>query len=327
MKWTIRFLMFSTVSILGFAQSFAQTLDQSSNPLLLESSKEISSGISRSESETKLEKILRPIKLEDPLIITDQKLKADEGSLSRYSVKVNVSYAGPGITDLENKDQPNPDHVVNTFQTKLIGSIGARYRIDGVSALNLGTGVTAIHPLHGWERTDVNSPFVAYDRSARVADIQMRSTLNASLVTTPEYLMSGEVASSYYELDLVKELGASRFAAGFDTKLDYFFYSRSYLSTAKSDRGAAQNYLSFYPNIKYRVSDKFNLNSSLSVMFYNARQLDDRLALWSRTLTQKIGIGYSFARDIYLNPYITVYPQQLASDTTTFNLGAVFSIL
>ncbi len=282
---------------------------------------------SAAQTMTKLQKFLQPKKLEDPLIITDQKLRADEGSLSRYSVKANLSYAGPGITDLENKDQPNPDHVVNTFQTKLIGSVGARYRLDGVNAVNAGTGLTAIHPLHGWERTDINSPFISYDHSGRSMDIQMRQTLSGSLVTVPEYTISGEMLAGYYELDLVKDLGRSRFSAGFDTKIDYFFYSRSYISTGKTDRGAAQNYVSFFPNIKFKVTDKFNLNSSLSVMFYNARQLDDRLALWNRTLTQKIGFGYSFARDIYLNPYITIYPKQLASDTTTFNLGAVFSVL
>jgi hypothetical protein len=310
MKW-ITAISFLVIDVL-FGQRPAQAQNQEQ---------------SVSTTSSQLEKLLQPKKLEDPLIITDQKLRADEGSLSRYSVKVNLSYAGPGITDLENKDQPNPDHVVNTFQTKLIGSVGARYRIDGVNAVNAGTGVTAIHPLHGWERTDVNSPFMSYDHSSRAMDIQMRQTLNASLVTVPEYSVSGEVAATYYELDLVKELGLSRFSAGFDTKLDYFLYSRSYLSTGKSDRGAAQNYISFYPNLKFKVTDKLNLNSSLSFMFYNARQIDDRLALWSRTLTQKIGIGYSFARDVYFNPYVTIYPRQFASDTTTFNLGAVFSIL
>lgn len=286
-----------------------------------------SSAAGTGESQTELQKLLKPVKIEDPNVITDQKLRADEGSLSRYSVKFNLSYAGPGITDLENKDQPNPDHVVNTFQTKLIGSIGARYRLDGVSAFNVGTGITAIHPLHGWERTDVNSPFLSYDRSARLYDVQLRQIFSSSFVTTPEYVNAGEVATGSYELDLVRDLGASHFAVGFDSKVDYFFYSRSYERSYKSDRGAAQNYLSFYPNVKYRVSDKFNINSSLVAMLYNARELDNRLALWNRTITQRLGIGYSFARDIYLNPYITFFPRQIASDTTTFNLGAVFSVL
>jgi hypothetical protein len=279
------------------------------------------------ENAIKIDSISKERKIADPQIITDKKLQADEGSLSRYSVKFNAAYAGPGIGDLQNKDQPNPDGVINTFQTKMIGSIGARYRIDGISAVSAGTGISAIHPLHGWDRTDVNSPFISYDRSSRYGDLQMRNILSASGVTTPEYVASGEYATSTYEIDTVEDLGTTRFSVGFDSKIDYFFYNRPFDPKAKSDRGAAQDYLSFYPNLKYRVTEKMNLNTSLAIMFYNPRQLTDHYALWNRTLTQRIGLGYSFARDIYLSPYITVYPNNLRTENTTFNLAAAFSVL
>jgi hypothetical protein len=155
----------------------------------------------------------------------------------------------------------------------------------------------------------------------------MRNILSASGVTTPEYVASGEYATSTYEIDTVEDLGTTRFSVGFDSKIDYFFYNRPFDPKAKSDRGAAQDYLSFYPNLKYRVTEKMNLNTSLAIMFYNPRQLTDHYALWNRTLTQRIGLGYSFARDIYLSPYITVYPNNLRTENTTFNLAAAFSVL
>lgn len=268
--------------------------------------------------------VIKQKEIADPLIITDKKLQADEGALSKYSLKFGLSYSGPGIGDLSNKNQPNPDGVVSTNQTKISGSIGARYRLDGTSTVSVGTGVAAIHPMHGWERTDVSSPYISYDKSSRYNDLQIRNIFGVSHITTPEFRKIGEYAGASYDLNLVHNIGTSKFAAGFDTKLDYYFYSRSY---RRSDGRANQHVVSFFPNLKYQISDKLNVNSSLAVMFYNPRQLDDRWALWNRTLTQRLGMGYSYRRHIYFSPYVTVYPKNLKPANSTFNLAATFSVL
>ncbi len=271
-----------------------------------------------------LREVIKQNKIADPEVITDKKLQADEGSLTRYSLKFGLSYAGPGLGDLSNKNQPNPDGVTSANETKISGSIGGRYRINGTSTVSVGTGISAIHPMHGWERTDVNNPYISYDRSSRWNDLQMRNIFSASAITNPEYRKIGEIASASYEINSVYNLGLSRFAAGLDSKFEYFFYERNY---QKSDRLAAQNYISFYPNMKYQISDKLNLNTSLAVLFYNPRKLDNRYALWNRTLTQRIGLGYSYKRDVYLSPFVTIYPQNLKPKNTTFNLAATFSVL
>ena len=269
--------------------------------------------------------VIKQVEIADPNIITDKKLQADEGALSKYSVKFGLSYSGPGIGDLSNKNQPNPDGVPSTNETKISGSIGARYRIDGVSAISLGTGISAIHPLHGWERTDVNNPYLSYDRSSRFGGLQVRNIIGVSSITSPVFKKIGETASASYEVDLVHNIGDSRFAAGLDTKYDYFLYERAFVK--KTDRGAAQNYLSFYPNMKYQVSDKLNVNTSLSLQLYNPRVLHDRYAMWNRTMTQRLGVGYSYRRDVYFSPYLTIYPKNLKPENTTFNLAATFSVL
>lgn len=276
-------------------------------------------------STTSFRQVIKQVEIADPNIITDKKLQADEGALSKYSLKFGLSYSGPGIGDLSNKNQPNPDGVPSTNETKISGSIGARYRIDGVSAMSLGTGVSAIHPLHGWERTDVNNPYLSYDRSSRFGGLQVRNILSAGSITNQVFRKIGELASFSYEVDLVHNIGDSRFAAGLDTKYDYYLFDRTF--NKKTDRGAAQNYLSFYPNMKYQVSDKLNLNTSLSIQLYNPRALHDRYAMWNRTMTQRVGVGYSYRRDVYFSPYLTIYPKNLKPENTTFNLAATFSVL
>jgi hypothetical protein len=264
-------------------------------------------------------------RVEDPNVITDKKLQADEGSFSKYSLKFSLGYSGPGIGDLSNPNQPNPDGVISSNQTKMTGSMSARYRFSGVSAMSFGTGVSAIHPLHGWDRTDINSPFLSYDRSSRFGDLQVRNIVSVSQVTTPEYLDVGEKGTASYEVDLVQNIGTSPFAIGLDTRYEYFYYDRPYV--AKTDKSAAQYYFNLFPNMKYQVSDKLNFNTSYALMWYNARSVQDRYALWNRTVTQRIGMGYSFRRDIYLSPYLTVYPNNMKTENTTFNLSAAFSVL
>ena len=115
-------------------------------------------------------------KFQDNLDITDARLKADSGSLSRYSLKFNMTYAGPTVTDLSEKDQPNPDGTIGSFQTALSGTMGARYRINSRSTIGISTGLKAIHPFHGMERIDLSNPILNYDYSTRVADIQMKNS-------------------------------------------------------------------------------------------------------------------------------------------------------
>ena len=41
--------------------------------------------------------------------ITDIELKAQAGSLSRFSLKFDLSYSGPPVDDLSDPEMPNPD--------------------------------------------------------------------------------------------------------------------------------------------------------------------------------------------------------------------------
>lgn len=51
-----------------------------------------------------MREVIKQRKIADPEMITDKKLQADEGSLSKYSMKFGLSYSGPGIGDLSNKN-------------------------------------------------------------------------------------------------------------------------------------------------------------------------------------------------------------------------------
>lgn len=279
------------------------------------------------ESTTKIGEVLKNKKFDDDKDITDSKLKADSGSLSRYSLKFSLSYFGPPVGDLSNEMQPNPDGSVGTYETALGGSIGFRYRFDAKSALSLGTGVNAVTPIQGVKRYDVKNPFLSYDRNARLGEVQMRNSFGVTAVTNPAFRDIGEYAGLNYDNSLVYNIGTSGFAVGLDTSLSYYLFERGIKENSKKEAAAGRYSLGFYPQVKYNFTDKFNTYTSLAINFNNPRGTEDHTVLWNRTLSQRLGFGYAFSRDIYFAPYFNFYPKSFTADSTTVNFSTTFSIL
>lgn len=263
-------------------------------------------------------------KFEENTEITDTKIKADSGSLSRFSLKFNLTYLGPTLGDLSEKDQPNPEGSIGTYATSLGGAFGGRFRINKNSTLSLGTGVNFLHPFHGVDRTDINSPYISYDITNKIKNIQMRNSIGTSYITNPDFTKIGEDYSISFDQSLAYNIGESAFTLSFDTSIRYYLYNRAY---KKSDKKANQWTLAFYPGIKYNISDKLNLNTSSNISFWNPRTTTDQSILWNKTITQRLGLGYAMTRDIYINPYLTLYPDNLKTDSTTFNISTSFSLL
>lgn len=275
-------------------------------------------------TKSNLGSILENKKFEDSQTLTDAKLKADAGSLSRYSLRSTLAYYGPTLNDFGAKDQPNPDGSPGNYKTALSGSLGLRIRTSSDHTISMGTGLKAIYPFHGMERFDVNDPYLSFDFANRFGGLQMRNSVGGSYVTSPDYIKIGEYGTVDLKNSLVYDLGASGFAIGFETSYGHFLYNRGY---EKKDKNAARNNLSFSPNMKYNITDKLNVSSSMNMSFWNPRSVDNQSVMWNRTMTQSLGLGYALKRDVYLSPYLRFYPDRLAADTTTFNFSATLSVL
>lgn len=275
------------------------------------------------QSAIKTEGLLGNKKFEDDKDITDSKLKADSGSLSRYSLKVSLSLYGPPVGDLSNKKQPNPDGTISSNYVSIGGSLSGRYRIDSKSAVSVGTGVTALTPFHGVERTDVKTPFISYDRNARWGELQARNSYGVSITTIPEFRGVAQYANLSYDNSMVYNIGTSGFAVGVDTGLNYYLFEREYI---KADKKISRYTLGFYPQIKYNFSDKVNVYTSLALNFWNPRYSDEA-ELLNKKLSGRLGMGWAIKRDIYFAPYLNFYPDQLTADSTTFSFSTIFSVL
>ncbi|MBC7466429.1 MAG: hypothetical protein H7256_10590 [Bdellovibrio sp.] len=280
---------------------------------------------SSGENKASLSDMVGNKKFEENNEITDAKLKADAGSLSKYSLKFNLSYYGPTAGDLAAKDQPNPDGSVGSYETAISGSLGGRYRIDPKTTISMGSGLKLIHPFHGAERMDLNNPYLSYDMTNKMSGVQMRNSFGVSYITVPNYTKVGEFAGLSYDLSFNYDLGMSGFAVGLDGSLGYYLYKRDYVYS--SDRFANRSSISLYPTLKYNISDKLNINTSPSLSYVNYRMNSDELTFVQKTVSQRVGVGYAFSRDIYIAPYINFYPDRWTPDATTLNISSSFSLL
>lgn len=273
--------------------------------------------------------ILPNKKFEDSHTLTDAKLKAEAGSLSRFSAKASLSYFGPTLGDLSASEQPNPDGSVGNYSQAIKGSLSVRYRLTPDSTISAGTGVAFNKPFHGWERTDINNPFVSYDFSNRFGPLQMRNSPGLTVSTVPNYTQIGQIGGLSWDNSLVYALGGG-WAASFDSGFNLWIFTRAYRpgSPKKGGDGNASQYtISWYPGLKYNFSDKLNVNTSAGFSLQNPRSAFDDTVLWNKTVSLRLGLGYAFTRDVYFAPYVQSYVTKLALDTTSINVSGVFSVL
>ena len=276
------------------------------------------------------ESVLGLKKFEESNTLTDAKLRADAGSLSRLSIRASVSYFGPTLGDLSSPEQPNPDGSVGNYSQAMKGSVSLRYRLSPDSTLSAGTGISLVKPFHGWDRTDVNNPFISYDFSNRFGKLQMRNSPGLTVSTVPNYTAIGQVGGVSWDNSLVYGIADTKLAISFDTSVNYWIFTRAHRpgSTKNGGDGRASQYsLSWYPGLKYNFTDNLNLNGSAGFSLYNPREVFNDTTLWNRTVTLRLGLGYAVTRDIYFAPYLQGFVTRPSLDMTTVNFSGVFSVL
>jgi hypothetical protein len=271
-------------------------------------------------------------KFNEDTAITSPRLRAEAGSLSTYSIKSSMIYLGPGIGHMDSRDRPNPDHMVGSYATSLGGSISGRYRISSDAALSFGTGLTALHPIQGTDRIDTRTPFIGYDLTKRFSEIQTRQAFEINKTTVPEQLRVGQVGGLSYGSSILYDLGMSKYSVGFDSRLNYSNYNRGYEAPNRRMHihgdGNASNYLlSFSPNFLYNFSDRVSANTAFPLTYQNMRSSKSIYQLRTLELTQSLGMSYSFSPQVMVSPFINLYPAHASTETTTFNVATIFSVL
>lgn len=314
----IRLIVLVMSAFIVSFQSFGATSESSASTSL-----SVGSVAGQGETRASTLKKINP-EFEEKHLITDTKLRADEGSMSRYSLKFNMSYYGPTLNDFGAADQPNPDGSIGVYATSLGGSMSGRYRLSSTEAISMGTGIKVLHPFHGADRTDVNNPYISYDQSMRFGDLQMRTSLGGNAITVPNYTKIGQYGALDASLSFVYGFGTSGVAVGLDTSFSYYLFSRGY---QKKDGKVGRYTMVVVPSLKYNVSDKLNVNTSMGVTYWNPKEIDNQSVLLHRIPSQRLGLGYAFRKDVYFAPFLSFYPSRASLENSTLNFNTVFSLL
>ena len=256
---------------------------------------------------------------------SDLKLRAENGSMSRISMKGDLSYAGPSLGNLSAPNQPNIDGAVGNFAQTFGGNLSMRYRFNSDTTMSAGTGLSVNHPFHGMDRLNVADPFISADRAFRSGKLQMRNGATLIVATTPDYREVGEAGGLGYFNALVYDLGNSRFSASLDTSAYYWLFDRAY--NLSSDGSAQQWFVNVLPTLKYNFNDDLNLYAALLYQWDNYRRSAGAFDLAQRTTIARFGLGYGIAKNVYFAPYLQSYVSNLSLETTSINISTIFSLL
>jgi len=289
------------------------------------------------QTRSKIGEVLREKKFEEDKRITDLELKANAGSLSRYSFKVSLSYSGPPINNLADPYRPDTGRNSGDMRTSMGGSAAFRYRIDSNQAVNFGTGMRWFTPYHAIigenvprpnkkaKNYDINDPYVGYDRTYVSGSAQFRSSARVAKTTSEYYVRNGQMGSLGFDQAVKFSLGQSRWVLGTTLSLDYYGFSRNY-DPANDGRFLSKYYMTLIPSLEYKISSSLNANTSLGYGYSNLRS-DHSWWRWDHPLTTwRLGLGWAIKRDIYFAPYINFYAERPAFNTASASFSTVFSI-
>ncbi len=276
---------------------------------------ETSSSISVEKSDIKKNKI------EDlDKEVTDPKLRAKSGSKSRWSGTLSLNYNGGSLEDPFSEERPNVADESNPIPVYVAGNVGIRYRANKNESFYLATGLTM--PLAGTNENNLEAtnPFLSYNDTFAYDDVQMSSSIMATIYTQEYAREYGSVASLYYDLTSLNQISDSRFYGGVSFSPYFNIYDKD--SFGQMDYGLALS-----PTLQYRWNDWLNFYTTLSPFSYNHIRDEDMTDLRRSPTTQSVGAGMAVTRNVYLSPSFFFQPSNISADTTAFNISAHINLL
>lgn len=268
--------------------------------------------------------------------ITNRKLRAETGSLSRWSMSTSFNYNGGSVASPLDPERPNitAGRDVLLLQS-LSGTVGVRYRISTFDSLTLQTGFFMTTPFHdriktndadrkaAFEKTNrklnVNDPSLRYVHIGKLWGAQSVTSASAMLITNNQLKDAGY--ESYYDLDqtFMYEFPDTGLSVGMS------FYGGAY-TLSKDDPGLATYNVGVYPSAEYVINDTYNLRTVFGQWVYQQSEGSAPNSWEKLKVYQSVGLGVSITRDIFLYPNIQFIPSDVRSDRTNIAMSASINI-
>lgn len=311
------------VAALITAPSFAQETDGSQNKVKIED-------VNGSENKVPGE--------DADDILTNNKLRAETGSKSRYSIATVFNYDGGSLNKPLAADRPNIQAVTgDTAFADLNGQINAKYNITQKDSILLGGGLRWVAPIQGTRPTgypgqmfDVFDPSVNYQRIYKIGAIQSYFQFGPTFYTRTNLTDEGYIANmNIYNVNAY-DIGKTRFTVGLESSVGAGLYRPPVAfngMTADDVRDDESDYNFFlYPYLEYKFTDKINFRTVSFLLSYEHTRLHSMDTWHKDKVIQSAGLGFSVTRDIFLYPNVQFVPDQLRPEDTNVGLEADINV-
>lgn len=265
-------------------------------------------------------------------VITNRRLRAESGSLSKWSGSLYFNYQGGSVADPLQADRPNIVAGADALTLQnFYADLGIRYRISDLDSITASAGVFVATPFHTTINTNdqklkdefeknkrditVSDPSLKYRHLDSILGIQSVTGITATYITNAQQSKQGYDAAFSFSQTFMKEFGKSGLSVGGSLQwTKYTFY--------KPNSTLAENVPGFYPAAEYVINDLLNVRTVFGWQVYQQTRNMDHDTYAKRKVYQSVGVGISLSRDIFLYPNIQFIPSDIRSDRTNIAISA-----
>jgi hypothetical protein len=290
--------------------------------------------INKSEKKVEVKKEKKVDKADE--LITNRRFRAQNGSLSKFSMNTSISYSGGSIDKPFAADRPNISNAGDTTSIAgMSGTFNGSYRINTLNRINLGAGMQMLAPFNDSIDTsdsraqrefdenrgelEVNNPYLSYTHMNKFFGVQTIFTGGVSQFTASNFTDIGYQNRVYGSINTMYNFGGSAFSIGALAVYDRYLYDGG--TYTEAEKGAQADVVwGFLPQAEYVINDTFNLRTIIRSNWYQNSMADSDFS--QRPVTQSVGLGISVNRDIFLYPNLQFVYRNLQAANTNIGLSA-----
>lgn len=273
--------------------------------------------------------------------ITNQRLAADMGAPTKWSMRAILSYSGGSLEDPFGRVRPNYRKLPGSpiLDTMLGGSVGVAYRVDAKSQLRLTTGVSMRTPLHntadelgdnvrkdGRRIFNVSGLSGEYNRTFRSGSVMLSPSVGMSMATD-EFIVNtvGLVGSVSGSLTSIFEIDGSRWQPGATVSVYQSFYRDNNVFDGRG--GRRENYgVGLFPFVEYQFNDRYAFRTVFGFFNYTNYRDQGPTEFYRDGNYISSGIGITPKKGIWVYPNIQFNPDDTRAELTNVGVSTILNI-
>ena len=265
-------------------------------------------------------------------IITNNKMRAESGSKSKYSVSIGAGYSGGSLQKPLDARRPNISQGTgNTDFASLGGGVSGKYNFSAKHSVFAGIGVRWLTPLqagvpegYDGQKVDVDNPSVTYQYLYRWYGIESAVQAQAVYYTNVNLVREGYVVTGAVSQNNVYLIPHTSLSVGLLTYVGSGYFNNNTLA-AKADQSDYS--FGLQPFLEYQLTEKLMIGSSSNLaVFQHIRSSRDANTYRRQDVTQSLGLGYAVTRDFFVSPSVDFLIGDIRADRAVASVNLTINL-